>query len=277
MSQAGHEGEEARPSQVGRWDRGLTRHLVDLLRPVVKVYHRSEVRGLERIPSGRCLLVGNHSGGLTTPDLTIFAVDYYEKFGYERPLYALAHDSLFHGPAAEFLPHLGIIAASPENAAEALATDTAVLVFPGGDMEVYRPTMMENVIDFAGHTGYVSTAVAAGAPIVPVVSIGGQETQMYLSRGVWLARALKLDRLERRLLRTDILPVSFGFPFGLSVLVPVNMPLPSKIISEVLEPIDVVAQWALHPDAEKVDGRIRRVMQAELDRLARRRRLPIIG
>ena len=277
MSQAGHEGEEARPSQVGRWDRGLTRHLVDLLRPVVKVYHRSEVRGLERIPSGRCLLVGNHSGGLTTPDFVIFAVDYYEKFGYERPLYALAHDSLFHGPAAEILPHLGIIRANPENAAAALATDTAVLVFPGGDMEVYRPTMVENVIDFAGHTGYVDTAVAARAPIVPVVSIGGQETQMYLSRGTWLARALRLDKMERRLLRTDILPVSFGFPFGLSVLVPVNMPLPSKIVSQVLEPIDVAAQWGLDPDAEKVDGRIRRVMQTELDRLARRRRLPIIG
>lgn len=262
--------------QVGRWDRALTRHVVELLRPVVKIYHRSEVRGLERIPAGRCLLVGNHSGGLTTPDFAVFAVDYYQRFGYDRPLYVLGHDSLFHGPAAEFLPHLGIIRASPENAAQALATDTAVLVFPGGDREVYRPTVVENVIDFAGHTGYVRTAAAARAPIVPVVSIGGQETQMYLSRGVWLARALGLNKLERRLLRTDILPVSFGFPFGLSVLVPVNMPLPSKIVCQVLEPIDL-AQWGCDPDPVKVDGRVRRVMQAELDRLARRRRLPIIG
>lgn len=264
-------------TQVGRWDRGLTRHVVDLLRPVVKVYHRSEVRGLEHIPRGRCLLVGNHSGGVTTPDFAVFAVDYYQRFGFERPLYVLAHDSLFHGPAAEFLPHLGVIRANPANAAAALATDSAVLVFPGGDLEVYRPTMVENIIDFAGHTGYVASAASARAPIVPVVSIGGQETQIYLSRGTWLARALHLDKLERRLLRTDILPVSFGFPFGLSVLIPVNMPLPSKIVSEVLEPIDVVGQWGEDPDAEKVDGRVRRVMQAALDRLARRRRLPIIG
>jgi len=277
MNQRETEHVPARQTQVGLWDSVLTRHLVDLLRPVVKVYHRSEVRGLEHIPPGRALLVGNHSGGLTTPDFAIFAVDYYQRFGYDRPLYVLAHDSLFHGPAAAILPHLGIILASPENAAAALAADTAVLVFPGGDMEVYRPTMVENVIDFAGHTGYVATAVAARAPIVPVVSIGGQETQLYLSRGVWLARALKLDKLERRLLRTDILPVSFGFPFGLSVLVPVNMPLPSKIISEVLDPIDVVAQWGPNPNLEKVDGRIRRLMQVTLDRLARRRRLPIIG
>jgi 1-acyl-sn-glycerol-3-phosphate acyltransferase len=110
-----------------------------------------------------------------------------------------------------------------------------------------------------------------------VISIGGQETQMFLSRGAWLARKLGLDKWERRVLRTDILPVSFGFPFGLSVLVPVNMPLPSKIITEVLEPIDVVAQWGPDPDPAKVDGRVRRVMQANLDRLARRRRLPIFG
>jgi 1-acyl-sn-glycerol-3-phosphate acyltransferase len=217
----------ARQDQIDKWDPVLTRHVVDLLRPVVKVYHRSQVRGLEHIPPGRALLVGNHSGGLTTPDFAIFAVDYYQRFGYDRPLYALAHDSLFHGPAADFLPHLGVIRASPENAAAALATDTAVLVYPGGDMEVYRSTLVRNVIDFAGHTGYVASAVAARAPIVPVVSIGGQETQMYLSRGVWLSRLLRLDKFERRLAHTDILPVSFGFPFGLSVLIPVNMPLPS--------------------------------------------------
>jgi 1-acyl-sn-glycerol-3-phosphate acyltransferase len=274
---AEHDRLPARWAQIDQWDPGLTRHVVDLLRPVVKVYHRSEVRGLDRIPQGRCLLVGNHSGGLTTPDFAIFAVDYYERFGYDRPLYVLAHDSLFHGPAAALLPHLGIIRACPENAAAALGLDTAVLVYPGGDMDVYRPTIVENVIDFAGHTGYVDTAVAAGAPIVPMVSIGGQETQLYLSRGLWLARALKLDRLERRLLRTDILPVSFGFPFGLSVLIPVNMPLPSKIVCEVLDPVDVVGQWGEHPDAAKIDGRIRRLMQVMLDRLARRRRLPIIG
>ncbi|MGI9126087.1 MAG: 1-acyl-sn-glycerol-3-phosphate acyltransferase [Mycobacterium sp.] len=273
--EAGDSG--AVPNQVGQWDPGLTRHVVDLLRPVVKVYHRSEVRGLDRIPRGRCLLVGNHSVGLTTPDFAIFAVDYYGHFGYDKPLYVLGHDSLFHGPAAQILPHLGIIRANPANAAAALATDTAVLVFPGGDMEVYRPTVAENTIDFDGHTGYVTTAIEARAPIVPVVSIGGQETQMFLSRGTWLARALHLDKWERRVLRTDILPVSFGFPFGLSVLVPVNMPLPAKIVAEVLEPIDVAGQWGPNPDVLKVDGRIRRVMQAALDRLRRRRRLPIIG
>lgn len=263
--------------QVGRFDAALTRHVVDLLRPVVKIYHRSKVHGLQRIPSGRCLLVSNHSGGLVTPDFAVFAVDFYQKFGYERPLYALAHDSFFHGPAAEFLAHLGVVAANPHNAAAALAADAAVLLFPGGDQDVYRPSLAENTIDFAGRTGYVMAAVAARAPIVPVVSIGGQETQLFLSRGARLSRALGLNRLERKLFRTDILPVSFGLPFGLTVLLPVNMPLPSKIVAEVLEPIDVTALWEANPDVDRIDGRIRRAMQAALDRLARHRRFPIIG
>ena len=269
---------EAEPEeQVGRFDAALTRHVMDLLRPLVKVYHRSKVLELQRIPPGRCLLVSNHSGGLTTPDFAVFAVDFYERFGYERPLYALAHDSFFRGPAAEFLYHLGVVPANPHNAAAALDADAAVLLFPGGDLDVYRPSLSENVIDFGGRTGYVHAAVSARAPLVPVVSIGGQETQLFLSRGRRLSRALGLTRLERRLFRTDILPVSFGLPFGLSVLVPVNMPLPSKIVAEVLEPIDVAAMWDIDPDAARIDGRVRRTMQAALDRLARRRRLPIIG
>lgn len=250
---------------------------MNLLRPVVKVYHRSQVRGLENIPAGRCLLVSNHSGGLTTPDFAIFAVDFYEHFGYGRPLYVLAHDSFFHGPAADFLARLGVVNANPHNAAAALEADAAVLLYPGGDLDVYRPSFDENVIDFGGRTGYVDAAFSAQAPIVPVVSTGGQETQFFLSRGRRLSRALGLTRLERRLFRTDILPVSFGFPFGLSVLLPVNIPLPAKIVAEVLEPIDVAAQWEHHPDAGVIDGRVRRTMQAALDQMARRRRFPIIG
>jgi hypothetical protein len=40
---------------------------------------------------------------MVTLDLSVFATDFYDKFGYDRPLYALGHDSLFVGPAAEFL------------------------------------------------------------------------------------------------------------------------------------------------------------------------------
>ena len=265
------------PTDVGCWDPVLTRQVVGFLRPLVKLYHRSEVRGLENIPDRGCLVVCNHSGGVTTPDFAVFAVDYFDRYGYDRPLYTLAHDVFFHGPAVDFAKHLGVVHANQENAAAALATGAVVLLFPGGDLDVYRPTIEEDVITFGGRTGYVEAAVAAGAPIVPMVSIGGQETQLYLSRGRRLAHALRLTALERRLARTDILPISIGFPFGLSVLVPVNMPLPAKIVTEVLKPIDVVAEFGEHHDVHQVDAHVRRVMQDALHRLARKRRFPIIG
>src|SRR5262245_26424053 len=119
---------------ISKWDPVLTKHVVDVMRPIVKRYFRSEVRGLENISTpGGCLVVANHSGGMLTPDWSVFAVDFYDAFGYDRPLYALGHDLLFAGPATGLLNSLGIIRATRENAAEALAADAVVLVFPGGD------------------------------------------------------------------------------------------------------------------------------------------------
>ena len=58
---------------------------------------------------------------------------------------------------------------------------------------------------------------------------------------------------------------------------PPNFPLPTKIITQVLEPIDIVAEFGENPDIDVVDAHVREVMQRALDRLARERRLPILG
>ncbi len=147
-----------------------------------------------------------------------------------------------------------------------------MLLFPGGDYDSYRPTFTENVIDFAGRTGYVKTAIETGVPIVPMVSIGGQETQLFLARGDSIARRFGLKRA-----RVEILPISFGFPFGLSAVLPPNLPLPAKIVTRVLEPIDIAAEFGEDPDIDAVDLHVRAVMQAALDDLARERRFPILG
>ncbi len=145
-------------------------------------------------------------------------------------------------------------------------------MFPGGDYDSYRPTSGANTVDFDGRTGYVRTAIDAGVPIVPIVSIGGQETQLFLTRGNWLARRLGLTKAQ-----INILPLSFGFPFGLSAVLPPNLPLPAKIVTEVLEPIDVIARFGDDPDVEEVDAHVRAVMDAALKRLAGQRRFPILG
>jgi hypothetical protein len=46
---------------------------------------------------------------------------------------------------------------------------------------------------------------------------------------------------------------------------------------QVLEPIDVTAEFGEQPDIDAVDSHVRRVMQKALDGLATQRRLPVIG
>jgi 1-acyl-sn-glycerol-3-phosphate acyltransferase len=209
---------------------------------------------------------------MLTPDVLIFASAYYKAFGYRRTLCILGHDALFVGPLSDWSTRVGLIHANGKNAAAVLRSGGVVLTFPGGVYDAYRPTLAQNVIDFNGRVGYVKTAIDARVPIVPTVSIGGQESQLFLNRGTWLAKRLGLKRL-----RSDILPVTVGFPFGLSLLLPVNVPLPTKIVTEVLEPIDVFARFGDNPDVNQVDAHVRSVMQTALARLARQRRLPVLG
>jgi hypothetical protein len=53
--------------------------------------------------------------------------------------------------------------------------------------------------------------------------------------------------------------------------------LPTKIVTQVLDPIDVVKEFGEDADVETVDAHVREVMQTALDRLADERRFPILG
>lgn len=247
--------------------------VIPFLSLVVKTWFRSHVEGMEKVPDGGALIVSNHSGGLITMDVPVLAVAFAEQFGVERPLYVLAHDLVLREPVGSVLRRCGFVAASRENAATVLRSGGVTIVFPGGDRDVFRPSSQANRIDFDGRTGYVRTALEAGAPIVPVVSIGGHEDQLHLSRGETLARWLGLE--ER--MRTKYLPVTFGFPFGLTLAFPPNLPLPTKISTRVLDPIDIVEEFGPDPDVAAVDVEVRRRMQETLDELASRRRFPVIG
>lgn len=247
--------------------------LMPLLRLAVKLYFRSEVRGLKHIPDGGALLVSNHSGGLVPMDVPVVAVAFHDHFGGERPFYILAHDGLLMLGGKYVLGRAGFLPASRENAIAALQAGAATIVFPGGDYDVFRPTIDAHKIDFGGRKGYVRTARDAGVPIVPVVSIGGQEEYLFLSRGEWLARLLRLDKV----LRLKISPIIVGFPFGITSGWIPNLPMPAKIVTQVLEPIHIKHQFGSNPDVDTVDAAVRARMQDALDDLARQRRFPVIG
>jgi 1-acyl-sn-glycerol-3-phosphate acyltransferase len=177
-------------------------------------------------------------------------------------------------PGLGFLRKYGAVAASPENAAQALASGAALLVYPGGDHEVHRPSWEGHTVNFNGRRGFVRLALEHDVPIVPVVSIGGQETALFLGRGEGLAKLLQLDRL----FRLKVLPVSIAVPWGLNVGDMLgHIPLPAKITVEVLPAIDLREQFGPDPDVDEVYEYVTTTMQETLDALASERRLPIVG
>ena len=246
---------------------------VPLLWPALKAWFRPDVRGLERIPAeGPVLLVGNHSGGNVAPDTLVFTAAFIRRFGARRPFFQLAHELVVAAPWLALLRRYGTVTASPENARAALRAGAAVLVYPGGDWEAHRPVWQGHRIDFHGRHGFIRLALESGAPLVPVVSIGGQETALFLSRGERLVRML---RLHRRL-RLDVVPISVALPWGLDVGdVFGHVPLPAKITIQVLEPIDVRARFG--DDVDRAYDAIVAHMQSALDRLAAERRWPVLG
>jgi 1-acyl-sn-glycerol-3-phosphate acyltransferase len=246
------------------------------MKAYAELYHRAEVRGLENIPEdGPVLLVGNHSGGTMIADTFVFSAAFYEHFGPAREFHQLAHDMVFRVPGARALvARWGTVPASPENMKRALDRDAALLVYPGGDWETYRPSWESAKIDFAGRKGFARLALEHDVPIIPIVSIGGQETALFLGQGSRLARALRLDRA----FRVKVLPPVLGPPFGTTVLdLPIRFPLPAKITVSVGKPIDLREKLGTRAKPEEAYELVTTNMQRTLTRLGHERTVPVVG
>jgi 1-acyl-sn-glycerol-3-phosphate acyltransferase len=258
------------------WDPDYIRKTLPALRMLADVYHRAEVRDLRNIPrEGPVLLVGNHSGGTLISDTFVFAQAFYDHFGPLRRFHQLAHDLVFAIPGVRAsLTRYGTVPASPESMERALALEAALLVYPGGDHETYRPSWESAKIDFAGRTGFVRLALEHRTPIVPVVAIGGQETALFLGQGRRIADLLRLDRL----LRIKVFPAQIGPPYGVTVMdLPGRIPLPAKITIRALPEIDLHERLGPDPDVDDAYELVTSTMQRALDRLDEERRLPVVG
>ena len=257
-------------------DPDYIRRTLPTLRTMSRRYFRAEVTGMDNVPAdGPVLLVGNHSGGTMIVDTFVFAQAFYDHFGADRLFHQLAHDLVFKIPGLRALvAPFGTVPASPKNMRQALTRGAALLVYPGGDHETYRPSWESSDIDFAGRTGFAKLALELGVPIVPVVSIGGQETALFLGQGERVARALQLHRL----LRLGVAPVQIGPPWGVTVLdLPGRVPLPAKITINILPPIDLKAELGPDADADVAYDLVTSRMQEALDKLADERKFPLIG
>jgi 1-acyl-sn-glycerol-3-phosphate acyltransferase len=259
-----------------RRDPEYIRRTLPGMKALSDVYFRGEVRGLENIPAdGPVLLVGNHSGGTLIADTFVFSQAFYERFAPARAFHQLAHDLVFQVPGIRaILSRWGTVPASPDNMKRALDRGAALLVYPGGDYETYRPSWESATLDFDGRKGFARLALEQDVPIVPVVAIGGQETALFLGRGQRFARALQLDRL----LRLKVLPPVLGPPFGATIMdLPFRFPLPAKITVSVGAPIDLRKRLGADAGPQEAYDLVTTNMQRTLTRLGHTRTVPVFG
>jgi 1-acyl-sn-glycerol-3-phosphate acyltransferase len=201
---------------------------------ILRWYFRAEVRGLERIPQGAGLFVGNHSGGMLTVDSFIFGAAVYEKYGIDEAPYGLGHEVAISIPFFHhLLMPLGAVRADHKNAHRLFERGNKVLVYPGGDLDALRSYWDRNRVIFGSRRGYIRLALRANVPIIPVVSSGAHESFMILTDGKWLARLLRMDRL----FRAEVCPIALSIPWGLTSGFLPYFPLRKRILIEILEPI----------------------------------------
>ncbi len=236
----------------------------------MQAYFRAEVHGLEHLPQGPVLFVGNHSGGMYSPEVFLFGGALFRRHGLGAMPYGLAHEMVAHvPPMARLLIPIGAVRASPENAARIFAMGRNALVYPGGDQEALRPSRVRDRIVFGGRRGYIRLALRHGVPIVPVVAFGAHDIFVVLDDGRWLAGALGLNRMGR----LKVFPTILSLPWGVTAgpVMPF-IPWPARIRIEVLAPIhfgrsgDAAAKDDRFVD--ECDGHVRDCMQASLTAMA---------
>jgi 1-acyl-sn-glycerol-3-phosphate acyltransferase len=268
---------DARQENPFQRDARAVARLQPLLRGVC-TYYGTEVRGWHNLPRrGPFLVVGNHSGGAQTTDLAFFLAEWVKTRGAAAPLYALAYDLMFSYPViGPALRQIGVVPASLENARRALAMKAAVVVFPGGDYEVFRPWSQRNRIEFGGHQGFVQLALSTGVPVVPMTIHGAHQSTLVVTRGRWLARWMGIKRLH-----VNVFPLIWNIPLGLTPAFVPSVQLPSKVTVCIDEPFD----WSRHGARAADDPEVRAEcyreitgrMQQTLDDMALEHPYPVLA
>lgn len=224
----------ADPTDPGAVDPDLIAATVPTIDRLARLWYRLKVDGLEHVPDGGALLVGNHNSG--TMFLEVFGVyaRYYRSRGYDDLLAGLGHDAVVRAPLiGRLLIRAGALQAGHETAAAAFAAGRKVVVFPGGEREAFRAWRRRHEIDMTGRYGFVKLAIRHQVPIVPVVFVGGQSGLIILAEGKRLAKLLRADRW----LRVSRWPLMLALPWGVALGPLPHIPLPVRCHTRFLEPI----------------------------------------
>jgi len=185
---------------------------------------RVETEGIERVPSGRVLLIGNHAGNTFAYDGAMLALSLYLEGQPPRIVRGMGEYYLPTIPWFNVLMHrMGSVVGTPENCKQLLEREEAIMVFPEGERGFVKPWRKRYQLQRFG-LGFLRLALEMDTPIVPVGIVGGEEQSPGLANVRWLGK----------LVGSPAFPITPLFPwFGLLGFVP----LPVKFRIHFGEPI----------------------------------------
>ena len=244
---------------------------------VYQYYFRVQTDGWEHIPNtGKVLLIGSHNGGLAAPDTLMMTYDWFRQFGTDRLAYALMEPKIWQvlPGLARLATQVGTIQAHRSLARAALRRGAALLIYPGGAKDVFRPHSLRHKIYFHGHKGFIKLALLEQVPIVPFISHGAHSTLIVLAD--LYPQLQQLHRLGMPWLwgiDPGVFPIYLGLPWGIAVGPLPNIPLPIPLHTRVCPPIifERYGEEAAR-DRDYVNecyNQVCHLMQHELDRLVR--------
>lgn len=161
---------------------------------IYRHYFRAITRGIENVPEGRVLLIGNHSGQIPWDGLMIAVAMLLET---DKPRFV-------RGMADKWLPTIpfvaplfertGQLAGTPDNCRALLDRGEAVLAFPEGVRGICKPIQRRYQLQRFGH-GFMRLAKATGTPVVPISVVGAEEQYVSVHNSKPVARMLGLPAL----------------------------------------------------------------------------------
>ncbi len=241
-------------------------------------YFRVEMTGWEHLPDNASMLIGIHSGTWLTMDAWTLCAQWWRRYQGQRILHGTAHDALMAMPGlGQYFRNVGVIPAKRESVTAAFAAGHDVVIWPGGEVDAMRSWSKRYDVVLGGRTGFIRQAIRSSVPIVPVATVGGHDTVFVLSECRKLAKILRL----KKYLRTEIAPLVLGFPFGITLeAFPMHIPLPAKIRTEILNPIEISTDPDRENDTDYVNKKYKEVesaIQEGVSRLARLSKRPFFG
>ncbi|EYF03679.1 lysophospholipid acyltransferase family protein [Chondromyces apiculatus] len=155
-------------------------------------YFRVEVEGIGRIPNeGRCLVVGNHSGGPIPYDGLMLRAAVQREHPRQRELRWLAEDFVYYLPfAGTMMNRLGAVRACQENAERLLSAGKLVAVFPEGVKGISKLYRDRYKLQRFGRGGFIRLSLRTRTPLVPCAIVGAEEANPLLHRVEHLTRLL---------------------------------------------------------------------------------------